>query len=672
MNDTQPILQIKELKTYFKTESGLAKVVDGLSFDIKAGETYALVGESGCGKSITALSIMGLVPSPAGYIAGGAILFGGQDLTHLPPVMMRRIRGNRIAMIFQEPMTALNPVFTVGYQISEVLKLHKNMNAYEARSHAIELLRQVGIPDPDKRYFNYPHQMSGGMRQRVMIAMALACRPELLIADEPTTALDVTIQAQILYLMRQLKRELGTAMLLITHDMGVVRENADRVGVMYAGRLVEEAPREKIFSSPQHPYTRLLLKAIPSRAKRGEELATIKGIVPRATEFPEGCRFSTRCPWATSKCHAEQPPMYDVEPQHTAACFRLSERYADAPPKNVQVVHSLFTSSSAVNLLDVRELKMYFPVRKGIFQHISGYIQAVDGVSFSITDGDTLAIVGESGCGKTTLGKTILRLYEPTGGYIQFHKQDYTRLSRSSIKHLRRKIRMVFQDPFSSLNPRMTVKNIITEAIDTDGKSLSKKESEILVGELLERVGLDAKMANRYPHQFSGGERQRICIARALAGNPELIICDEATSSLDVSVRAQILNLLQKIQSQYGVAYIIITHDLSVVRYLSNRVVVMYLGRVVEEGTIDEIFTEAKHPYTLALLEAVPNVDEPTEKHAYVPVGDIPSPLNPPTGCHFHPRCPYVRPECKMRYPDIISFTNTHKCRCFLYSSNNN
>jgi oligopeptide/dipeptide ABC transporter ATP-binding protein len=505
-----------------------------------------------------------------------------------------------------------------------------------------------------------------------MIAMALACRPELLIADEPTTALDVTIQAQILHLMRELKGKLGTAMLLITHDMGVVRENADRVGVMYAGRLVEEASLEKIFSSPLHPYTRLLLEAIPSRGKRGEELATIKGIVPRATEFPEGCRFSTRCPWAIERCYKEQPPMHNADIHHKAACFRLSELHPDIYKKSKPVVPVFLTSKPPETLLEVRDLKMYFPVRKGIFQRIHGYVRAVDGISFQVTAGDTIAIVGESGCGKTTVGKTIVRLYNPTSGYLQFRNQDYTLLSHSRIKQIKRRIRMVFQDPFSSLNPRMTVKNIIIEALDSDGKGLSKKETEKLVGELLERVGLDAKMAERYPHQFSGGERQRICIARALAGNPELIICDEATSSLDVSVRAQILNLLQRIQARSGVAYIIITHDLSVVRYMANRVVVMYLGKVVEEGTVEEIFTEAKHPYTVTLLESVPRVDGTIERHVYVPAGDVPSPLNPPSGCHFHPRCPHALPECKIRYPDITSFTPTHKCRCFLYSTNNN
>lgn len=666
---TPTILDIQKLQTYFRTGAGVAKAVDGVSFSIRAGETYALVGESGCGKTVTALSILQLIPKPAGYIAGGVIRLGDEPISSLPPREMRRIRGNRISMIFQEPMTALNPVFTIGNQISEAIALHQPVNRSEARQQTVDMLRKVGIPDPAQRYGEYPHQMSGGMRQRVMIAMALACKPEVLIADEPTTALDVTIQSQILDLIQQLKQELNTAVLLITHDMGVVRENADRVGVMYAGRIVEEADRERLFSEPTHPYTRLLLRSLPSRAMRHEPLATISGMVPKATEFPSGCRFSNRCPFVMERCRTESVPDYTPTEGHRAACFLLDP--ADPSPttpalKTVAAAPDVDIDRSICRL-ELNRMHMHFPIRKGLFRRTVGRVRAVDGVDLTIHKGETLALVGESGCGKTTVGKCAIRLYNPTGGRMTFDTEDITRLSGSRIKPFRRKIQMIFQDPFSSLNPRMLIGNTLMQGMTTHGIGSSPRERRERAQALLARVGLDPIVIDRYPHEFSGGQRQRIGIARALAVEPELIICDEATSSLDVSVQAQIINLLKELQAELGLSYLFITHDLSVVKYLADRVAVMYLGRIVEEGTNGDIFTTPKHPYTQALLSAIPEVDAETGHKKIVVRGDVPSNIKPPRGCHFHPRCPDAMPACAEAYPPPVHFGDTHRCRCILY-----
>jgi len=669
------LLEVEDLQTYFRTGAGLARPVDGVSFSIQAGETFALVGESGSGKSVTALSILQLLAKPAGYIAGGSIRFRGREISRLLPREMREIRGNQISMIFQEPMTALNPVFTIGNQIVEVLQLHQNLRGEPARRRAVETLADVGIPDPGRRFHEYPHQMSGGMRQRVMIAMALACRPDLLIADEPTTALDVTIQAQILQLMREMKGEYGAAVLLITHDMGVVRENADQVGVMYAGRIVESASREALFARPSHPYTQLLLRSLPSRGTRGRRLATIEGMVPKPTDFPPGCRFANRCPFAMERCHTTPPPTFEVAAGHRASCFLL-----DPSAKAASTVTTLelpVAPPSALQCdvvrLRVQNLQTHFPVRKGVFQRVVGQVKAVDGVNLTIRKGETLALVGESGCGKTTVGKTIVRLLDASGGSMEFHDDrtgataDLAALIPSQLKPFRRRIQMVFQDPFSSLNPRLMVGETILEGMETHGIGESRAWREKRVAELMAHVGLDPAMAARYPHEFSGGQRQRVGVARSLAVDPELLICDEATSSLDVSVQAQILNLLKDLQSELGLSYLFITHDLSVVQYLADRVSVMYLGRVVEEGTAEEIFASARHPYTRALLSAVPVVDAETGRKRIVLEGDVPSPITPPQGCHFHPRCPEARPECREAYPDSVTFSETHSCRCILY-----
>ncbi|MFO7871765.1 MAG: ABC transporter ATP-binding protein [Kiritimatiellia bacterium] len=666
MTQKPPVLKIDDLRTYFRTAGGIARAVDGVSFSIGEKETYALVGESGCGKSVTALSVMDLVPPPAGRIESGTITLSNRTISGLPPVEMRKIRGNRVSMIFQEPMTALNPVFTIGNQISEAVLLHRNAALKEARAIAVDMLERVGIPDAASRYYDYPHQMSGGMRQRVMIAIALVCQPEVLIADEPTTALDVTIQSQILELIRNLKDEFSTAVLLITHDMGVVKENADRVGVMYAGRIVEEASRDQLFASPRHPYTQLLLRSMPARAERNKPLAAIKGMVPKATDFPPGCRFHNRCPYAFDRCRREAPRRLDANTGHYAECFLL-----DAPRSQ----HSALRQEPAAaaptpgrgqreTRLEIRGLKMHFPIRKGLLKRTVATVKAVDGVTMRVGAGETVALVGESGCGKTTAGKCLIRLLDPTAGAILLENTDIAAIPKRRVKDYRRRIQMIFQDPFSSLNPRMMIRNIITEGMTAHriGSSFAGRTEK--AGDLMERVGLDKTALDRYPHEFSGGQRQRIGLARALALNPDLIVCDEATSSLDVSIQAQILNLLKRLQSEFNVSYLFITHDLSVVKYLADRVYVMYLGRIVEEGTNDEIFSDPQHPYTRALLSAVPHVDEATGRRRIVLGGDVPSPVSPPAGCHFHPRCPEADAPCRENYPQPARLASTHLCRC--------
>ncbi len=661
------LLEISDLRTWFRTDGEPARAVDGVSLSIRPGETYALVGESGSGKSVTALSVMQLLPRGIGYIEGGSIRYGGRELTGSSNEQMRHIRGNEISMIFQEPMTALNPVFTVGQQISEVFRLHQGMVRKEALARSVEMLDMVGIPDPKARIDNYPHELSGGMQQRVMIAMALACKPKLLIADEPTTALDVTIQSQILTLMRELKEKTGTAILLITHDMGVVRENADRVGVMYGGKLVEEAPVDILFDKPAHPYTELLMRALPARTDRNERLDTIKGMVPKATHQLAGCRFENRCPLHIEVCKSTPPATLAVGNSHTAAChlFANGRQRGDIPDVNQAMPESPLDTSTVQ--LQVSDLKMHFPLKKSFLGRHRGAVKAVDGVSLQLHKGETLALVGESGCGKTTVGKSIIHLHKPTGGTVHFKTTDIAGLGKKAMKEFRQDIQFVFQDPFSSLDPRQTIGDILMEGMKIHHIGKSRKERLDKACNLLERVGLSPDMIHRYPHEFSGGQRQRIVLARALSTDPELIICDEATSALDVSVQAQILNLLKDLQAELDLAYIFITHDLSVVKYLADRVAVMYLGRIVEEGTTEEIFETPKHPYTEALLSAAPQISTDGIVQKIVLEGDVPSPITPPKGCHFHPRCPKAKPECADAYPASVRFSDTHCCNCILY-----
>lgn len=667
------LLEAKDLKTYFHTPSGLAKAVDGVSFEILEGETFALVGESGCGKSVTALSIMRLVQKPAGFHAGGEILFRGKDLTHLTEFEMRKIRGNNISMIFQEPMSSLNPVFTIGNQIIEVIRLHQAVGKTESKKRAIDILKRVGIPEPEQRYAEYPHQLSGGMIQRVMIAIALSCHPDLLIADEPTTALDVTIQDQILYLLNALRKDFCMSILLITHDLGIIYENADRVAVMYAGNIVEMTDRKRLFEKPAHPYTMKLFQSLPRKMKRGTRLNTIKGMVPKATHYPKGCRFADRCHLSIPICNDIMPTLRMKEHGHLVACHLydphahqgsvLQETKRDTSP--APPIHS---SQWDKTLLSVHGLKTYFPIKKGILKRTVGYVKAVDSIDLDITEGITMALVGESGCGKTTFGKTIIRLLKPTEGRITFDGVSLHVLSQRKLRKYRKNFQIIFQDPFSSLNPRMMAGEIIQEGMVTHGIGKNYAERMGMVKELMETVGLNADMIYRYPHEFSGGQRQRIAIARVLALRPKLIVCDEATSALDVSIQAQILNLFDELKKHYGLTYLFITHNLSVVEYLSDKVAVMYLGRIVERGTTVEVFENTKHPYTKALLSAVPTIDPKTGVEKIHLKGDVPSPINPPQGCYFHPRCPYKMPKCELAYPDLSRFSDTHSCHCYLYS----
>ncbi len=669
---SQGLLQIKDLKTWFTTDGGVVRAVDGVSFDIPRGKTFALVGESGCGKSMTALSIMKLVPQPAGRIVSGQILLDGEDLCPLPEVAMRGLRGNRISMIFQEPMTSLNPVITVGDQIRETLEYHIKLDPKAAKTRAIELLALVGIPDPQERYDEYPHQISGGMKQRVMIAMALSGEPDLLIADEPTTALDVTIQAQILDLLRRLQKERGMAILLITHDLGVVAETADQVAVMYAGEIVETAERTAFFANPRHPYSQKLLSSLPGNKQRGEALEMIRGTVPALNRVFQGCRFANRCDSAWERCEQEVPQWATFE-TGGVRCHLAENPEKAAKPLIKQVLVSAqgeAVSSVSENeqqeLLRVSDLKVHFPIQKGLFKRVVGHVKAVDGVSLAIKQGKTVALVGESGCGKTTVGKAILQLISQTAGSVSLEGTDLSTLSGESLRKRRSDFQIIFQDPYSSLNPRMLVGDILKEGVKA--LKIDHGEGETWLDQLLEQVGLSPDAKHRYPHEFSGGQRQRICIARVLAVQPKLIVCDEPTSALDVSVQAQVLNLLKQLQSKYRLAYLFITHDLSVVNYFADEVAVMYLGRIVEYGSVESVLGNPKHPYTRALLSAVPQVD-PEKKRKIIRIeGDLPSPVNPPKGCYFHPRCPQAMPVCREEYPTLSRFDGHHETSCFLYT----
>lgn len=641
------------------------RVVDSVDFTLYPGETFALLGESGCGKSMTALSLMRLLP-PSGRIVAGNVWFSDcGDLLDLPERDMRGIRGGRMAMIFQEPQTSLNPVMTVGQQIAEAVELHDNHGYQSNATRVIELLQAVGIPDPERRVGEYPHQLSGGMKQRIMIAMALSGHPQLLIADEPTTALDVTIQAQVLRLIKGLQQQMGMAVLLITHDLGVVAETADRLAVMYAGQIVELATAKQFFHAPQHPYSRKLFDALPSATKRGQRLAMIPGMVPPLNQIFAGCRFVERCDVAIQKCR-EQPPQWFGAVEQGVRCYLQHNdcRLVIAETNLSPSVVTNFATNTDNLLLNVKNLCVHFPIHRGILQRTVGYVKAVDGVTLNLQTGKTLALVGESGCGKTTVGKGILQLIRPTAGSVKFLDKELTTLSHSQMRPLRRALQIIFQDPFASMNPRMLVGDIVAEGLVAQ-RIGNKQERSAKVAALLEQVGMPKNAMERYPHEFSGGQRQRICIARALAVEPQLIVCDEPTSALDVSVQAQILNLLKELQNNLGLAYLFITHNISVVAFLAHEVAVMYLGRIVEQGLTQEVLEQPQHPYTKALLSAVPVIDATGRQIAVRLEGDLPSPANPPSGCHFHPRCPEASGECTLKYPEFVNISATHRACCW-------
>ena len=703
---TAPLLQVRGLTTTFRSEDGTVRAVNGISYEVNRGEVVGIVGESGSGKSVSALSLMRLIPSPPGNVAGDGVQFDGRDLLTLPEDQMRRVRGNEIAMIFQEPLTSLNPVFTVGDQIAEPLRLHQGSTPRAARARAIELLREVGVPSPERRVDAYPHHLSGGLRQRAMIAMALSCDPKLLIADEPTTALDVSIQAQILAMLRELQRASGTAMIFITHDLGVVAELCDRVVVMYAGRIVEQATTRQLFAHPRHPYTRGLFDCLPKiEEPKGNRLTPIVGQPPNLLRLPRGCTFHPRCPSAFDRCRVEEPPLLPLPDGQVTRCWLYADGLPMAPLPNAQEDTTPRSSASAApatssdqdapvtmrrvaershhggpvagsapvpgqtappDLLVVRNLQKYFPLTAGVFRRHVGDVQAVDDVSFTIGRGETLGLVGESGCGKSTTGRVLLRLLEPTAGTIAFNGDDLTRLNSRELRATRRHMQIIFQDPFSSLNPRRTVGGIVAQPLRIHGIAKGK-QAEARVGEILELVGLNAAHADRYPHEFSGGQRQRIGVARAIAAEPEFIVADEPVSALDVSIQAQVINLLQDLQARLNLSYLFISHNLSVVRAMCDRVAVMYLGQIVELAANQALYDTPLHPYTKALMTAVPRVEPGTGVARIVLPGDVPSPITPPAGCRFHTRCPYVMDACRTIPPSLGDAGGGHLVACHLY-----
>jgi len=668
--DAETLLRVEDLSVEFGNPAQPLRAVDKVGFEIRRGETFALLGESGSGKSMTALAILQLVPQPAGRTTGGKVWLQDQDLMQYSESRMRTVRGNRIAMIFQEPMTSLNPVLTVEQQITETLAQHTEFRGAAARRRALEYLDAVGIPSAQQRLRDYPHQLSGGMKQRVMIAIALACEPDLLIADEPTTALDVTIQAQVLQLLKQIQHESGMAVMLITHDLGIVADNVDHLAVMYAGQIVEAASREDFFNKPLHPYSEKLFAAVPDRHKRGRQLAVIKGSVPALNRVFSACRFAERCDYAWLHCHQAVPRWLEYGDSQVR-CHLYDPQVQDKPTLRKTGATAKVASDSAGNgdiLLDVDALKVHFPIRRGLFRRVVAHVRAVDDIALAIRQRHTVALVGESGCGKTTVGKAILQLIKPSAGSIKFADIDLTRLSKSQMLRHRRDLQIIFQDPFSSMNPRMQVGAIIEEGMQAQQPELDEIQRRERVTALLEQVGLAAESATRYPHEFSGGQRQRICIARALAVSPRLIVCDEPTSALDVSVQAQILNLLKDLQDRFGLSYLFITHNLSVVDYLAHEVAVMYLGRIVEQGRVEQVMQNARHPYTQALLSAIPEIDSERQRTRIELQGELPSPIHPPQGCHFHPRCPQAMPRCREVYPAQTQLPDGQRVACHLYS----
>ena len=762
MGPTTPVLDIQDLSTHIKLTSSVVQAVGNVDMTIDAGETLGVVGESGCGKSMTGLSIMGLLP-PGGSIVGGSVKLDGRELVGLKQEDLRQVRGNDIAMIFQDPLTSLDPTKTVGYQVAEPVRLHKGTSRAEALHRAVEVLSLVGLPRPKERLDDYPHQLSGGLRQRVMIAMALANEPKLLIADEPTTALDVTIQAQILSLLRDLKDRLGMAMLLITHDMGVIAGHADRVNVMYAGRVVETADVRELFNHMHHPYTQALLASIPQLDQDANKaLHAIPGLPPDLSHPPQGCRFAARCSRATDKCRTEEPPLSGKTYEHRSSCWHpvdgplvlavigeagpdaastglvssdaesvaeaarptdkagytpefvadavLADATAAGPPaaearasevgafgattaaeespaasEAVVVAAGLEVTAdgrlevaertvevTAANgdgvvapLLEITNLVKEFPITSGVLQRKVGAVHAVSDVSFSVPAGTTFGLVGESGCGKTTIGKVIVALEKPNSGAVTLGGMNVSKLRGGELRRKRRDLQLMFQDPQSSLDPRMRVGAIIGEPLAVQHLG-SRRAQRDRVFELLGEVGLPQNAVERYPHEFSGGQRQRIGLARALTLNPRLIVADEPVSALDVSIRAQVLNLMKRLQASHGLTYVVISHDLAVVKYMADRIGVMYLGKLVELGSGQDIYERAAHPYTAGLIATIP-VPKPSLERAKKGVGirgELPSPVNPPSGCRFRTRCPSAQELCAAEEPVLRSFGPGHVAAC--------
>ncbi|WP_200834721.1 dipeptide ABC transporter ATP-binding protein [Amycolatopsis alkalitolerans] len=635
---TDLVLEAEDLRVQF----GQTVAVDGVSLRVGRGRIVGLVGESGSGKSVTARTLMRMVPEP-GRVTGGTVYFDGQNLLELPEREMRSIRGERIAMVFQDPQASLNPVVTVGAQVAEALIVH-GASRREARRRAIELLDLVGIPDAGRRAGEHAHQFSGGMRQRVVIAMALAGNPALLVADEPTTALDVTIQAQILKLVAELRDKIGVAVLLITHDIGVVAELCDELAVMYGGRIVETGSVAGVFAAPAHPYTRDLLRAMPTLDDVRRRLYAIPGQPPDPARMPAGCSFHPRCARAEDRCRTEKPVLAPFAGAREVACW-FPVRAGGATAETA--VGPERAAPSASPILEIDDLRVNVGSRREP-------VYAVDQVSLRVHAGETLGLVGESGCGKSTLARTAVGINQPVSGEIRVHGADFASLSRREVAAARRKVQYVFQDPYASLNPRRTIRQVLDEALEVAGTEPARRRARSI--ELLELVGLGERHLDRYPHAFSGGQRQRIGVARALAVEPECLVLDEPVSALDVSIQAQVMNLLTDLRDRLGLGYLFIAHDLAVVRSISDRVAVMYLGRIVETGPAEDLYRDPLHPYTVSLLSSSPSM---ARRERIVLTGDLPSPKNPPSGCRFRTRCPIgplARPErtiCAEQAPEL-------------------
>ncbi|MFD5466694.1 dipeptide ABC transporter ATP-binding protein [Kitasatospora sp. NPDC127059] len=661
-----PLLAVRDLRVDFAGPHGPVPAVRGVDLTLRRGETLGIVGESGSGKSVTALSVLGLLPGTARV--SGSVRLDGRELVGLPGRELAAIRGRKVAMVFQDPLSAFTPVYRIGDQIAEAVRVHQPVDRATARRRAAELLDLVGIPAPDRALDSFPHEFSGGMRQRAMIAMAIANEPDILLADEPTTALDVTIQAQVLDVLRTARRETGAALVLVSHDLGVIAGAADRVAVMYAGRVVETAGVDELFAAPRHPYTLGLIGALPRLDGGGGPLVPIPGAPAPMAELPPGCPFATRCPLAEARCSATEPPL-SGDDGHLAACVRSAELAEGRPaPSEVYPVPELPSGpatgdrSERAPVLAVSGLGKTFPLLKGaVFKRKVGEVYAVDGVDLDLREGETLGLVGESGSGKSTTLFELLRLGAPETGRIELLGHDTARLTRAEAQRLRAELQIVFQDPMASLDPRMPIGDIVAEPLRA--QRAPREEIARRVPELLHQVGLDPDHAVRYPHQFSGGQRQRVSIARALAVRPKLLVLDEPVSALDVSIQAGVLNLLQSLKAELGLSYLFVSHDLSVIRHLADRVSVMYLGRTVEQGEVSAVFDRPRHPYTRALLSAVPLPDPAAERarDRILLAGDPPSPTERRTGCPFRTRCPLyagladptARARCEQERPTL-------------------
>ena len=653
-----PLLDIRDLHTDIEIRSGVVHALSGVDLHVNPGETLGIVGESGSGKTMTALSLMGLLPQ-GGRVSSGQIILDGQDLTKLSLREKRKLRGTKVGMIFQDPLTSLNPTMKIGLQVCEPLRVHEKLSKKEALERAVEILKRVGMPRPEVIINNYPHQLSGGMRQRVMIAMALVCKPRILIADEPTTALDVTTQMQILDLIDELRDEYQMGVILITHDLGVVAGHTDRVAVMYAGRIVETAPTKTLFTEPKHRYTSSLMAALPERAlAAGTKLFSIPGAPPSLTNLPVGCRFAARCLWATDECRAGYPDL-SGDDTHTFSCFHPVQKGDESPAAlqakldtqkngNEAGAQQAPLVSSKV-LLDVKEAsREYESAGSGFFKRDKGVVSAVDRVSITVKKGETYGLVGESGCGKSTMGRLIAGLERPSGGSIELDGRDLATLKGRDAVTIHRDVQMMFQDSYAAMDPRMRIDQILAEPMSIQKTGNARQIAERIM-EIIEQVGLTEEILDRYPHEFSGGQLQRIGFARSLTLAPDLIVADEPVSALDVSVQAQVLNLMKDLQAELGLSYLFISHDLAVVQYMADRIGVMYLGRIVEEGPAKEVVENPKHPYTKALIDSIPDPEYSHDDRAIKLTGEPPSAVNPPEGCRFRPRCPFAGEECKIQ-----------------------